>query len=165
MLLLLVRHAQAAEQDSTRYPDDALRPLVPKGKKVQARMSKELRRRKLVPTRVFSSPWKRAWQTARILVDETGLAKSARIACESLAAPPDLAAIAAEVSGVGEVGGDEIIALVGHEPWMGELAALLLTGRSDGIRVDFAKSGVMGIETPGLNPEPGAANLQFFLVP
>ena len=171
MLLLLVRHAQAAEQDATRYPDDSLRPLVSKGKKAQARISKELRRRKLIPTRVYSSPWKRAWQTARILLEETGLPKSARIACEPLAAPPDLAAIAAQVGGgsavgaVGGVGEDEIIALVGHEPWMSELAALLLTGRAGGLSVAFPKSGVMGIETPALVAEPGAATLRFFLVP
>lgn len=162
MLLLLVRHAQAAEQNTTLYPDDSLRPLVPKGKKIQARMSEQLRRRKLIPARVFSSPWKRAWQTARILLEETRLPKSARIACGSLAAPPDLATLAAEV---GEVGPDETIALVGHEPWMSELAALLLTGRSEGLSVDFPKSGVMGIETPGLAAGAGAATLRFFLVP
>src|ERR1041384_8414261 len=101
VLLLLVRHAQAEEQSATKYPDDTVRPLVPKGKKVQARLSKELRRRKLIPDKVFSSPWKRAWQTARILVEETGLPKSARVACEALAAAPDLARIAGGVGGGG----------------------------------------------------------------
>lgn len=161
MLLLLVRHAQAAEQDATRYPDDSLRPLVPKGRKAQARQSKELQRRKLIPARVYSSPWKRAWQTARILVEETGLPKRSRIACESLAQAPDLAAIAAEV---GDSGAEETIALVGHEPWMSELAALLLAGESGRLSVDFPKSGVMGIETPGI-AEAGAGTLRFFLVP
>ena len=158
MLLLLIRH----EQDETRYPDDSLRPLVPKGKKVQRRMSRELRRRKLIPSRVYSSPWKRAWQTARIVVEETGLPKSARLACAALAAPPDLPAIAAEV---GEVGADETIALVGHEPWMSELAALLLTGRSAGLSIDFPKSGVMGIETSELSSETGGGTLRCFLAP
>ena len=80
MLLLLIRHAQAAQQDEARYPDDTLRPLVPKGRKIQRRTSRELRKRKLAPSRVFGSPWKRAWQTARIVVQETGLPKTARIA-------------------------------------------------------------------------------------
>ncbi len=162
MLLLLVRHAQAAEQSATDYPDDMLRPLVPKGKKAQARISKELRRRKLVPDKVFSSPWKRAWQTARILAEETGLPKSARVACEALAAVPDLARIAEEV---GELSPDATIALVGHEPWMGELASLLLTGRSDGLHVDYPKSGVMGIEVEALNSEDGNGTLRLFLTP
>jgi phosphohistidine phosphatase len=162
MLLLLVRHAQAEEQSATKYPDDTVRPLVPKGKKVQARLSKELRRRKLIPDKVFSSPWKRAWQTARILVEETGLPKSARVACEALAGAPDLASIAEEV---GAVEADATIALVGHEPWMSELAALLLTGKGDGVQVDYPKSGVMGIEVESLNGEGGSGTLRFFLTP
>jgi phosphohistidine phosphatase len=160
MLLLLVRHAQAAAQDAARYPDDSLRPLVAKGKKAQARISRELRKRGLTPSRVYSSPWRRAWQTARILVAETGLPKSARFPCEALAAAPDLGALAAEV---GAIDADETIALVGHEPWMSELAALLLTGDSAGVRVDFAKSGVLGIEMEGL--KAGSGTLVFYLIP
>jgi phosphohistidine phosphatase len=162
MLLLLIRHAQAAQQDETSYPDDSLRPLVAKGRKVQRRMCKQLRRRDLVPSRVFSSPWKRAWQTARIVIEETGLPKDARLPCHALAAAPDMAALAAEI---GEVGADETIVLVGHEPWMSELASLLLTGKSAGLHVDFAKSGIMGIETAGLSADSGAGTLRFYLVP
>ena len=35
MLVLLVRHAQAAEQDAEAFPDDSERPLVPKGRRVR----------------------------------------------------------------------------------------------------------------------------------
>ena len=160
MLLLLIRHAQAAAQDEAQYPDDSLRPLVGKGKKAQRRISRQLRKRQLVPSRVFSSPWKRAWQTARIVVAETGLPKRARLACQALAGPPDLAALAGEI---GEVGPDEIVALVGHEPWMSELAALLLTGDRASPRIDFPKSGMMAIELDGWNA--GSGTLRGFLVP
>ena len=160
MLLLLIRHAQAAQQDEARYPDDTLRPLVPKGRKIQRRTSRELRKRKLVPSRVFSSPWKRAWQTARIVVQETGLPKTARIPCPALAGPPDLAALGTEI---GDIRPDETIALVGHEPWMSELASLLLAGSSGGLAIDFAKSGVMAIQTEGF--KAGAGTLVAFLRP
>ena len=160
MLLLLIRHAQAAEQSPTDYPDDRLRPLVPKGRKTQRRISRELRRRKLIPDRVLSSPWKRAWQTARIVVEETGLPRRAREECLALAEAPELAALA---GAIGATAADETIALVGHEPWMSELAGLLLTGSPAGLSVDFAKSGVMGIDAPAL--EPRAGSLRFFLVP
>lgn len=160
MLLLLIRHAQAAEQDERRYPEDSLRPLVPKGRKVQRRVAKELRKRKLIPSRVMSSPWKRAWQTARIVVEETGLPKRARVASHALAAPPDLGALATEL---GEVEPDATIALVGHEPWMSELASLLLIGKQDGLTIDFAKSGVLGIETAEL--KPGGGTLKLYLRP
>jgi phosphohistidine phosphatase len=160
MLVLLLRHAEAASRDADRYPDDSLRPLVRKGEKIQRAMSKDLRKRKLIPSRVFSSPWKRAWQTARILVEETRLPKKARVACPPLAGPPDLAALTASV---GALTPDAIIALVGHDPWIGELAALLLTGKGEGLRCDFAKSGVMGIDLDGFTPAAGT--LRFFLRP
>ena len=162
MLLLLIRHAQAAEHDETLYPDDAVRPLVAKGKKTQRRMARELKRHGLIPSRVFSSPWKRAWQTARVVVDETGLPKSARIVCQALTTQPDLTALAGEI---GEVAPDETIALVGHEPWMSELASLLLTGRSSGLIIDFAKSGVMVIEASDLAGKTGPGTLRAYLTP
>jgi len=160
MLFLLIRHAQAAAQSETSYPDDTLRPLVPKGRKAQRRICRELRKRKVAPSRVFSSPWKRAWQTARIVVDAAGLPKQARIACQGLAMPPDLPGLAAEL---GELSPEQTIALVGHEPWMSELAALLLTGERGTPRIDFAKSGILGIEVERLTP--GGGTLVFFLRP
>ena len=160
MLVLLIRHAQAAEQDDAAWPDDSLRPLVPKGRRTQRQMARRLLKQGLVPDRVFSSPWKRAWQTARITVRELGLPKDRRIRCDALAEPPRVDAIAAEV---GAVGAEETIALVGHEPWMSTLASLLLTGDSQGVKVDFPKSGVMGIEMEAF--EPSAGMLRFFVVP
>ncbi|MGH7522967.1 MAG: SixA phosphatase family protein [Gemmatimonadales bacterium] len=160
MLLLLIRHAVARERDAAKYPDDSLRPLVRKGEKIQQSVGRKLRKQKLVPKRVLSSPWKRAWQTARILVEETGLPRKARIACPALAGPPDPAALS---EAIGTAQPDEIIALVGHEPWIPELAALLLTGKTDGIRIDFPKSGVLGIELAEF--VPGTGTLNCFLRP
>ena len=160
MLLLLIRHAQAADQDEVLFPDDTLRPLVPKGRKAQRRISGRLRKRGLVPSVVYSSPWKRAWQTARIVVEETGVGKSARFPCEALAAPPDLPALAAEI---GPIGSEDTIGLVGHAPWMSELASLFLTGTISGVRIDFPKSGILGIEAPAF--EAGEGTLRFFWTP
>lgn len=160
MLVLLIRHAAAAEQNPTTYPDDTLRPLVAAGRRTQSRMSRTLLKRAIIPDRVFSSPWKRAWQTSRILLREMGMAKSQRVRCDALAAAPNLDAIAAEV---GHTGGDETIALVGHEPWMSGLAALLLTGSESGLRIEFPKSGVVGIELDTI--EEGGGTLRFFWTP
>jgi phosphohistidine phosphatase SixA len=123
-------------------------------------MSRLLVKQDVVPTRVFSSPWKRAWQTARIVVEETGIGTRNRIRCDALTESPDLAALALEI---GEVGPEETIGLVGHEPWMSALAAELLVGSASGIRIDFPKSGVLGIETDGF--EPGEGTLRFFWTP
>jgi len=160
MLLLLIRHAIAAEQDSEEYPDDSLRPLLTKGRRIQRRMSRRLRKEGLAPDRVFSSPWKRAWQTARIVAEEAGIGRQLRFPCQALAEPPDLSALAAEIGPVGE---DERIALVGHEPWIGALGALLLAGSPGAFSVDFPKSGVLGIQASLI--EAGVGDLQFFWRP
>ena len=160
MLILLIRHALAAEQDPEEYPDDALRPLLPKGRRIHRRVSRRLLQEGLVPDRVFSSPWKRAWQTARIVTDETGIGKDKRFLCAALAEPPDLNALAAEI---GPVEPDERVALVGHEPWMSGLASMLLAGSPGGVSVDFPKSGVMGIQATLI--EAGVGELRFFWRP
>jgi phosphohistidine phosphatase len=160
MLLLLIRHAQAEERDDHRFPDDSLRPLVAKGRKAQTRMSRRLERARLIPSAILASPWKRAWQTAGILVRETGLPKKARLPCAALAQDPDLNALR---EAVGPREPREIVALVGHEPWLSELASLLLTGSSTRVAIDFPKSGVLAIETDLLGPASGL--LRFFLTP
>ncbi len=157
MLILLVRHALAAERDDVRFPLDSERPLVPKGKKAQERISRRLTQLGYVPTVIFSSPWKRAWQTAGILARETGIGKKRRVACPALAADTNLAAIA---EAVGPRTPEEIVALVGHEPWLSELASVLLTGSASRLAVRFEKSAVMGIEAPTIGAAAG--RLVFF---
>ena len=159
MLLLLVRHAHAGDRDPNQWPDDRDRPLTDKGRKAQRRVSRALGELKLTPARVLTSPWTRAAQTAEILVTELGVA-TPPIECAALAADPELSRIADDV---GEPGGDAIVALVGHSPWIEELAAILLTGEPAGLRVDYPKSGVMGIDLEKIGPGVGA--LRFFLRP
>jgi phosphohistidine phosphatase len=159
MLLLLIRHAHAGERDPDRWPDDRDRPLTDKGRKVQRKVSRALGKLDLVPTMVLASPWVRAAETADILVRELGLASPA-IPCEPLAASPDFSRLADDI---GEPGSGAVVALVGHSPWMEELASLLLADSPAGLRIDFPKSGVMGIDLA--QPEPGAGELRFFLRP
>jgi phosphohistidine phosphatase len=158
MLLLLVRHADAGERDPAQWPDDARRPLTEKGRKVHAKVARALRDAGVVPEAVLASPWLRAAQTAEILVQGLGLAPAAP--CPALAAAPDLAALDAAV---GPRKGKAVVALVGHSPWIEELAALLLAGDPKGIAVDFPKSGVLGVEADRVQTRGGA--LRFFLRP
>jgi len=160
MLAVLVRHALAAERDAVEYPDDSSRPLVPRGKKVARRMARQLAAGGVVPTVILSSPWKRAWQTAGILAEVTRDDKAARTLCEALAADPNLEALA---GAIGQVGANDVVALVGHEPWLGELASLLLTGSATRLAIDFPKGGILGIELAAM--APAAGRLRFFLRP
>lgn len=74
-----------------------------------------------------------------------------------LAQDTNLAAIA---EAVGPRTADEVVALVGHEPWMSELASVLLTGSASRLAGRFDKSGVMGIEAPTI--AAAAGRLVFF---
>jgi phosphohistidine phosphatase SixA len=82
------------------------------------------------------------------------------MACEALADSPNLERIAAAIGRQDE---GAVVALVGHEPWTGELASLLLAGDSGRLSIDFPKSGVMGLEVGEL--VAGSAMLAFFLRP
>jgi phosphohistidine phosphatase len=154
MLLLLIRHADAGERDPSLWPDDSLRPLTAKGRKRHRRVARRLRRRELVPDLLLSSPWLRAWETAQITADGTRSAPP--VACPALAGPPALEALDAAVR---EHGDPAIVALVGHQPWVGELASLLLVGEPHRLAIDFPKSGVLGLETDTLSPGGSALAL------
>lgn len=159
MLLLLIRHANAGDRDPQRWPDDRDRPLTDKGRKTQREVSRFLLKRDFVPTLVLTSPWARAAETAEILVRELHSSKPP-VPCEALADNPDLARLAEDI---GEPGQDATVALVGHSPWMEELASLLLSGTAEGVRIDYPKSGVMGIDVE--KAEAGTGELRFFLRP
>ena len=158
MRILLVRHADASRRDPARWPDDSLRPLTDKGRKRHRRVARRLRRRGFAPTRILSSPWLRAWETAEIT--SLGTRGPAPLTCEALAGSPDLAELE---RALGDHDEQTVAAFVGHEPWLSEFAALLLTGDSAGLTIAFDKSGVMGILTPAL--QPGAGTLEFFWRP
>jgi phosphohistidine phosphatase len=159
MLLLLIRHANAGTRDPNQWPDDTQRPLTDKGRKVQRDVGRFLRKRDLAPQLVLTSPWLRAVQTAEILVESSRVSQPP-LPCDPLAADPDLARLADHL---GHQPPDATIAMVGHSPWMEELAAILLGGSATGLRIDFPKSGVMGIDLESL--APGAGELRFFLRP
>jgi phosphohistidine phosphatase len=157
MLLLLNRHANAGARDPAQWPDDRDRPLTEKGRKVQADVSRFLRKRNLAPSLVLTSPWVRAMQTAEILVENAGVGRPP-VPCEPLAGDPDLLRLQ---DCLGDQSPEATVAMVGHSPWMEDLAAALLGGSSTSVRIDFPKSGVMGIDLDRL--EPGSGELRFFL--
>jgi phosphohistidine phosphatase len=159
MLILLIRHAHAGERDPNRWPDDRDRPLTDRGRKTQRKVSRMLGRLDLVPTLVLTSPWIRAAQTASILAETLDLQR-APVPCEALANDPDLSRLA---DCTGDAGPDAIVAMVGHSPWMEELAAQLLCGDRTSLRIDFPKSGVMGIDLERL--VAGAGELRWLLRP
>jgi phosphohistidine phosphatase len=158
MQLLIIRHADAGDRDPSLWPDDSLRPISPRGRKRHRRVARRLRRRGLIPALLLSSPWLRAFQSAELTAAVSGC--PAPVACDALVDTPDLARIAAAI---GQPDASAIVALVGHEPWTGELASLLLAGDAHRLTIDFPKSGVLGLEVEEV--AAGSAVLEFFLRP
>lgn len=152
MQLFVIRHAIAEDPQPGR--DDAERELTEVGKTKLRRVVRGLRALDIQFERVLTSPWRRAAQTAKLLEP---IAKDAPIATDLLARPPspELLAVIAERN--------EITAVVGHEPWIGELAAWLAFGDAKhGDAFVIKKSGVLWLEGTAV---PGGMHLRAAIPP
>lgn len=153
--LFLIRHGVAAERGDA-YPDDAKRPLTGRGVAGLRREARGLAVLGVAFDQVLTSPLVRARQTADVLAPELGSAPIANVA--SLAPGGKYADLLDDLTRYAR---REAIALVGHEPDMGELARRLLGLRG---AVSFKKGAVCCIEIDALPPtRPG--NLVWFAVP
>ena len=155
--LYLVRHAIAAER-GPKYPDDTLRPLTPGGSKKFAASIPGLVEMDVVIDFVLTSPLVRARETAQILA--AGLKpKPALVEVEALAPGGRHQAIVEAIKTHAKR--HRRLALVGHEPDLGELAAKLLAARG---LVEFKKGAVCLIEVDGATPG-GPGTLRWMLTP
>lgn len=155
--LYLVRHAIAAER-GPKYPDDRLRPLTPAGSRKFAAAVPGLIELGVTIDFVLTSPLVRARETAILLA--SGLKPKPAVAeIEALAPGGRPQAINDAIKTHAKK--NRRLALVGHEPDLGELAARLLGARGS---VEFKKGGVCLIEVDGATPG-GPGTLRWMLTP
>lgn len=153
MNIYIVRHAVAMEREDWDGSDDA-RPLTEEGTARMREAARGLARTGLKIDRVYTSPLKRARQTADILVKELGLAKAELI--ESLCPGNSPVHV---VKDIGDLPAGTDAAVVGHEPDLGHLAAFFLgTGRA----LPFKKGAVMAVEFEG-RPGQGKGRLLWYM--
>ncbi len=154
--LYLVRHA-IAEDRGDAWPDDAKRPLTRKGIGRMRQIARGLRTLGVEIDLVLASPLVRAKQTAELLAN-------------GLKPAPSLTVISALSPGVRPPQAVDAIqpyrkarglALVGHEPDLGELAAWLIGAKAP---LPFKKGGVCRIEFDG-PPAQGAGQVSWFATP
>lgn len=121
MDLVLWRHAEAVEGG----PDlpDLERPLTAKGEKQAARVAQWLDRMLPDGARVLVSPAVRTQQTADALASLGRKFKTV-----ALLAPEGSAA--SLLQAVGWPGGKGCVVVVGHQPTLGTVASLILTGQA-----------------------------------
>ena len=137
MDLILWRHAEA--EDGT---PDTTRRLTQKGERQAERIAAWLKERLPGSPRILVSPAVRAQQTAAALcakfetVQEINVGSSARRILQ--------------VTGWPHADGTTIV--VGHQPTLGQLAALLLAGEE--LNWSIKKGAVWWIQTQGGNAEP-----------
>ena len=135
MELLVIRHAIAAER--TADVADAERPLTNRGRRRFRQVVRGLGALGLAVDLVLSSPWRRASETAALLAP-LGADDLGPVVTPHLAGPPRAELLSA-IAGAGVAR----LAVVGHEPWLGELVAMLTTGEPrHGEAVPFKKGGV-----------------------
>lgn len=154
--LYLIRHGVAAERGDA-YPDDNKRPLTSEGIQKVRKAGKALVALDVMFDVILTSPLVRTRQTADAL------------ASVFRTAPPIIHVAALAPGGAHNAIVDELtkqhrrhhIAIVGHEPGLGELAARLM-----GLRraLEFKKGAICRIDVPAL-PPAGPGQLRWFLTP
>lgn len=139
MEIYLIRHGIAAERGT--YTDDAERPLVKEGRSKTARVAKRLGDLGVNFEVILTSPLVRAQETALILQDQ-GLSDRLEI-FEPLTPQGQLEAWLDWY----KQQQPRVVALVGHQPDLGDWAETLVWGSSKS-QILLKKAGIIGIKTP-----------------
>lgn len=153
--LYLVRHGVAAERGDD-YPDDSKRPLTAEGISRMKREAKALDALGIAFDLILTSPLVRTRQTADILASIA--TKPPVTQTDSLAPAGTTAAVMKELAAHMRVAR---IALVGHEPNIGELAGRLIGSRTP---LPFKKGAICRIDFEVFPPK-GQGQLVWFVTP
>jgi phosphohistidine phosphatase len=154
--LYLIRHG-LAEDRGDAWPDDAKRPLTADGMSRLRKIARGLARIGVSLDTVLTSPLVRARQTAEIVAEGFD-SRPAIVNVDSLAPEGSFSAVVADLE---KHSRKPRIALVGHEPALGELAARLIGSRH---ALEFKKGAVCRIDVEELPPN-GPGDLRWFLPP
>ena len=146
MILYIVRHAIAVPA-SRSEEEDSRRPLTPKGRRKMLRIARGLKKLQAQIDLILTSPYLRAAETGGILAKTIGLNEDQVVSNEHLspAGYPDR--LVHDINA--EFGNQSSIALIGHEPSLTSLVAVLLSGDPT-LSVTLKKGGVCKLSTDRL---------------
>jgi len=154
--LYLIRHGVAAER-SDDYPDDSKRPLTNQGIAALKKEAKALVHLGVDFDQIISSPLVRTKQTAEVFAQALPSEPAVTLS-DSLGPAGAPAAVFQELA---KHMRKERIAIVGHEPNMGELAARLIGAR---VPLEFKKGAICRIDFEVFPPK-GVGSLRWFMPP
>ena len=154
MEIYLIRHGIAAE--AIEYAEDKDRPLIERGRTKTEKVAERLVQLEIKFDLLLTSPFLRAKQTADIL-KKAGLANKIT-ELEHLSPEGNLSDWLQELPETRET-----IALVGHQPNLGNWAEQLVWG-TVGEKLMLKKAGIIGVQIPSLSEEPSGKGELFLLV-
>jgi phosphohistidine phosphatase len=154
--LYLIRHG-IAEERGPGFPDDSKRPLTGKGMSALRSEAKALNGLGVTFDLIITSPLTRTRQTAEVFAEHLE-GKPSVSQSDALAPAGTPAAVMQEIARHSR---QARIALVGHEPNIGELAARLIGARSP---IEFKKGAICRIDFDGLPPKT-LGRLRWFMPP
>lgn len=157
MKIYLIRHGIAALRETWEKPDGE-RPLTDKGRRRTEQVAAALCRLGVAFTHLYTSPLVRARQTAEIIRKKSKIHKLEETALLQDDAEPD-----ALISLLNQHKDNAVLGLVGHEPQMSALLALLVSGEQSPFTT-FKKAGVALVEG-GLPVQAGGCTLRWLLEP
>ena len=160
MRLYLVRHAEAAPRGTPGFAQDAQRPLTEEGHEQAKAVGEGLKRLKIAPSVIGTSPFLRAAQTAEHLAQVFGLTSTVR---KLEALQPDAAAAETSTALRG-LSMYQHVVLVGHEPHLSAWLSTLVAGE-ESLRCLFKKAGVACVEVDRLPPSRGTGVLRWLMTP
>lgn len=159
MVIYLLRHGEAVTLEETPSKNDADRNLTIEGKEKLYQFSRGFINIGLQCDLILTSPYKRAYETAAIISESLG--SSPRLEeCQFLVPGSDLQDFINHLNKRKDFGS---VVVVGHEPFLGNLASLLISGKTS-LHIVFKKGGICKIEISELPPK-GIGELQYLLTP
>ncbi len=157
MKLYLIRHAIAEERAPSGR--DADRALTDEGRSKMRRAAEGLRMLGVRLDLLLTSPYRRAVETAEIVVAVLGSVDPQELPALASGAPLERA-----LAAVRKARGREAVGLVGHQPDLGFLASQVLTGSPETCPLPFKKGAVACFEID--ETRTGVrASLDWFLTP
>lgn len=158
--LYVLRHAIAVPHGTAGYERDSDRPLTPKGAKKMAGIARGMKQIGVEIDVLLTSPFPRALQTAEIVAGEFGMKKDLVLTAHlAVGGDPErlIAEIAANHSNAAS------IMICGHEPYLSQLIAVLLTGSSQ-LNLTMKKGGLCKLAVSLLRYDR-CATLEWLLAP
>jgi phosphohistidine phosphatase len=158
MTFYVVRHGIA--EDAAPGGDDGARRLTPEGRRKMRGVVRGLRILGVEPDVLLTSPLVRAKETADVLIGGLRSAPEPRT-LEALtpdSSPEDT------LKALRQFARSQQVMVVGHEPNLSSLLALLLTGSPDGVPIELKKGACAAVEVTAFEPRGGGV-LHWLLPP